>query len=188
MSTWTVAIGAVGGLLYGLMSDSKHVWPQLIDVGRRRPLPHMGLIGNAVIGIVAGQLVAVTISTNNTLSLSATDLSWSHGCAQLLCSFLVSSTIGGYLDRRFLRLAIRNAATAPAADPATVRALEGATAFEAYVATGRLTPPPSRVWATRGVRFLAHPQDLGSRKLLAIDSKRRLAVRLARALTGLKRH
>jgi hypothetical protein len=184
MNIWTVAIGAAGGLLYGLMSDSKHVWPNLIDVGRHRPLPHIGLIGHAVIGMAAGELVTIIILTSNTVSLTATGPTWSNACAQVLCSFLASSTIGGYTDRRFLRLAIRNAATAPAADPATVRALEVATPCEAYVATGRLTPPLSQIWGTRRLPFVAAAEDVSSSTLSATDSKTRLAVRLVRVPTG----
>ena len=186
MNTWTVAIGAIGGLLYALMSGSKNVWPKLIDVGGRRPLPHIGLIGNVVIGIAAGELLTIIILTGNAVSLATSDLTWPQSCALFLCSFLASSTIGGYTDRRFLRLAVRNAASAPAADPATVRALEGATPIEAYVATARLAPPPLQIWRTCRARFAANTAGLRSSRLSVVDSKSRPAPRLVRVPTGVE--
>jgi hypothetical protein len=175
---WTISIGAVGGLLYGLLSDSKHLWPTLVNVGCSRRLPRAGLIGNAVVGIVAGGLLATTVLRDGSASSTTTGLPWSYACAQLLCSFLASSAISGYTDRRFLRLAVRNAAMAPAADPAAVRALEVATPYDAYVAAGRLAPPLSPIWGARRERLAA--QDLSSSAASAFDARPRLAVRRVR--------
>jgi hypothetical protein len=179
---WTISIGAAGGLLYGLLSDSRHLWPTLVNVGCSRRLPRAGLIGNAVVGIIAGGLLATTVLRDGSASSTMTGLSWSYACAQLLCSFLASSAISGYTDRRFLRLAVRNAAMAPAADPAAVRALEAATPYDAYVAAGRLAPPLSPIWGPRSGR-LATAHDLSSSAASAFDARPRLAVRRVRLPT-----
>jgi hypothetical protein len=188
MLIWTVSIGALGGLLYGLMSDSKHIWPKLINVGRRRPLPRVGLIGNAVIGMAAGGLLTTTALGSDSTSFSGSGLTWSSAGVQLLCSFIASSAISGYTERRFLRLAMRNAAMAPAADPATVRALEAATPYEAYIAAERLAPPPARIWGIGSERPRA-AHDFSSSARASIDVKTRLAARLVRIPTEVgKRH
>lgn len=181
MNTWTVAIGVVGGLLSGLMSDSKHVWPKLIDVGRSKPLPCVGLVGNAVIGMAAAELLSLTVFRGG--DVSSTAAAWLHASTQLLFSFLASSAIRGYTDSRFLRLAIRNAAMAPAADPATVRALEVATPCEAYVATTRLAPPLSSIWGSRREPFIATAHDGDSRELSVLGSRTPVPVRLVRVAT-----
>jgi hypothetical protein len=160
MATWTITIGAIGGLIYAVLSDPKHVWPRLIRVGVRRSLPRFGLVGHALIGMIAAGLMSIIIPANDGLLSAQTDLTWLWASSQLLFAFLTTSAIGGYADRRFLRLAIRNAASAPAGDAATVRGLDVAAPCDVCVATWKLAPPLLPMWRGRGDRSASDSSSL----------------------------
>lgn len=134
--------GTIGGVTNAALSSNLRILPSLTPAllpGDARRLLRVGLLVNlaASSGAVAG-LAWVLV---NVLDVDVLHLTTGYILAGgSLAGFLIARGLTNEVDKGVLRLAVRTAASAPAAHPEVARAIEHAPPYAVYQITTTLVP------------------------------------------------
>ena len=141
---WNMVLlgGGLGGLMNAALSSNLRLMPSLAAAllpGDTRRLLRVGLLANLVAsgGTVAG--LAWTLSRLLDVRLSSLP-SEQILLGGVLVGFLVARGLTSEVDKGVLRLAVRTAASAPAAHPEVAKAIEHAPPYAVYQITTTLVP------------------------------------------------
>jgi hypothetical protein len=148
--TWlslAVLLGAGGGLLNAVMTDNLRLLPAFVKSRGTTRVLRIGLAGNITLAAMASTTCVWALGLPGPLVHQA-DL------GHLLAVLATSSCIGfgaarlatNEADKRLLHEAVCKASAAPAAPPATVRAMQTAAPWVVYTKTSELMPPPLAAW------------------------------------------
>lgn len=139
--------GGMGGLLNAAMTDNLRPLPSFVKSRGSSRVLRIGLAGNIVIAAAASTFCVWALwdpgppvhplLIDRLLVLLPTSGAIGFGAARLATN---------EADKRLLREAVCNASAAPAAPPATVRALETASPWVVYLTAAELMPPPLGAW------------------------------------------
>jgi hypothetical protein len=134
--------GVVGGALNAALSDRTVVLPSIVTLspGRTRVL-RVGVAGNVITGTaVALLLYSVVQIAGTTLNAKSGFGLLLLGLCDLFVAFVSARWATNEVDKLVLRKAVFKAATAPAAHPDLVGAMEMAPPYTLYKLVDRLLP------------------------------------------------
>lgn len=148
--TWfslALLLGAGGGLLNAVMTDNLRLLPAFVKSGGTTRVLRIGLAGNVALAALASTACVWALGFPGPLVHQA-------DVGHLLAVLATSSCIGfgaarlatNEADKRLLHDAVCKASAAPAAPPATVRAMQTAAPWVVYTTTSELMPPPLAAW------------------------------------------
>ena len=134
---WIPVAGAVGGLLNGVVSHNRFLWPCRLAAYSPFNIIRPGLALNVLFGTVAatGAFRAFT----GDMSETPRNVLLALGIAFVLGS-LAARWMTNEADKRILRAALLRACAAPAAHPDTVKAMASAPPHAALEAANDLAP------------------------------------------------
>ena len=145
--TLALVLGAGGGLLNATVTDNLRLLPAFVKSRGTTRVLRIGLVGNIALAALASTLCVWALGFPGPLAQEA-------DVGHLLAVLSTSSCIGfgaarlatNEADKRLLQEAVCKASAAPAAPPATVRAMETAAPWVVYTTTSELMPPPLAAW------------------------------------------
>lgn len=162
---WVSCGGGLGGALNAAISSNLRPfpsWSRTLDGYRFGPMTRVGLLASAAVGAAAS--VGLLWALQGMANFSALD---GHGIplrllgASVFVGFITARGLTSEVDKVLLRLAVRNAAAAPAAHPQVARAIDHAPPYTVYKLAAELAPrrrphPPGALQASSGFDK-AHP-------------------------------
>jgi hypothetical protein len=138
----TLSVGAFGGGLNAVFSDSARLLPSVVTLspGRTRVV-RVGILGNVITGATTAIALRWLIYISGaSLSVSGTVGLVLIGFCDFFVAFVSSRWITNEVDKLVLRKAVYKAASAPAAHPDVVGEMEVAPPYTLYDLTDRLLP------------------------------------------------
>jgi len=165
---WVAMGGGLGGALSAAISSNLTpfpAWCRSLDGGRLGPMTRVGLLVSSAVG--AASSLGLLLALQGTADFDDVSRSGIPGrllAFSLVVGFLAARSLTNEVDKALLRLAVRDAASAPAAHPEVAHALDSAPPYAVYELAVGLKPrrpssPPGRVPVTS--RFdEPHPQRL----------------------------
>jgi hypothetical protein len=165
---WFAMGGGLGGALSAAISSNLTpfpAWLRSLDGGRFGPMTRVGLLVSSAVG--AASALGVLLALQGTAEFDDVSQGRIPGrllAFSLIVGFLAARSLTNEVDKVLLRLAVRDAASAPAAHPEITHALDSAPPYAVYEMAAGLKPrrpasPPGRVHVTS--RFEGpHPQRL----------------------------
>lgn len=165
---WVVIGGGLGGTLSAAISSNLNPFPswlRALDGGRFGPVTRIGLLVSSAVGAASslGLLLALQGAADFD-DVAAGRVPRRLLAFSLVVGFLAARGLTNEVDKVLLRLAVLDAATAPAAHPAVAHALDSAPPYAVYKMAAGLKPrrsatPPGRIHVSSGFDD-AHPQRL----------------------------
>ena len=138
---WLTLAGALGGGLNALLSDNGFVWPRRAVAGRHRVLCP-GLVLSAVVGGAMTWVVFQAFAANACEPLNGAGGNLLGAVAAVIVGGLSARRLIEAADQRFLRAAVREASSAPAAHPDVLLVVEAAPAHVVYAKARDLAVRP----------------------------------------------
>ena len=164
---WILPSGALGGALNAAFSSNLRLLPSWsLDargVGISRVI-RVGLLVSSTVGAVASVGLLYALPGVDTLDLRPGEVPFRLVMAGLFVGFVTARGLTSEVDKLLLRLAVRNAAAAPAAHPEIAQAIDHAPPYAVYrmavdLAPRRRRSPPGRLHVGPGFEK-AHPQRM----------------------------
>ncbi|MBI1873311.1 MAG: hypothetical protein HYS05_05385 [Acidobacteria bacterium] len=137
-----VVLGGIGGALNAISGQHVRLLPSIRRlIPGKTPIVELGLLGNIAIGAVAAVVTWWRPGGPGCVDIAAgADGFLLASGGQFLIAFATARWMSAERDRAILRRAVCKAATAPAAHPDTVRAIEAASPEAVYEVVDKLIP------------------------------------------------